>query len=450
MISVIARRVYIFIIGITLLGYAFFGRSFAYMGIGSFHVDVFIVAAAALVLFLNPGWARLFRLPHVWLLASFMIWGFVRTVPYISVYGLDALRDAVIWAYAIIAIATGYVIIRDNLYCVICRWYIKWFRRFVLWSPIALGLYWLVGTDLPHLPWGPKGGVLFLNPKGGDRAVHLAGVLAFVLLVSPYLRKSKGLHFKDWIFWGAWLLAFIMVSISVRAAFVTVTIAVVILAFHVNPIRWGKVASLLLISLLLFALTGVELDVGHSRKVSFDQLLINMKSIFTNVEEFSGENTKRWRIEWWGTIISYTVYGEYFWTGKGYGINLADADGFQVTKDDSLRSPHNGHLTVLARSGVPGFFLWVSFQIVLATSLWVAYWRNRNKGYHLEAGILLWVFVYYIAAIVNATFDVYLEGPQGGIWFWNIIGLGLGILLGRIEKGNNICECVNVARNVQA
>ena len=30
-------------------------------------------------------------------------------------------------------------------------------------------------------------------------------------------------------------------------------------------------------------------------------------------------------------IIDYTVFGDYFWTGKGFGISLADDDGFQGT-----------------------------------------------------------------------------------------------------------------------
>jgi hypothetical protein len=37
-----------------------------------------------------------------------------------------------------------------------------------------------------------------------------------------------------------------------------------------------------------------------------------------------------------------------------------------------------------------------------------------------------WLFVYWIAAMVNLSFDPYLEGPHGGIWFWALFGLGLG------------------------
>jgi hypothetical protein len=27
--------------------------------------------------------------------------------------------------------------------------------------------------------------------------------------------------------------------------------------------------------------------------------------------------------------------------------------------------------------------------------------------------------------MVNASFDPYLQGPQGGVWYWVIIGAGL-------------------------
>jgi len=27
----------------------------------------------------------------------------------------------------------------------------------------------------------------------------------------------------------------------------------------------------------------------------------------------------------------------------------------------------------------------------------------------------------------NAFFDVYLEGPQGAIWFWTVFGTGLAV-----------------------
>jgi hypothetical protein len=45
-------------------------------------------------------------------------------------------------------------------------------------------------------------------------------------------------------------------------------------------------------------------------------------------------------------------------------------------------------------------------------------------------GILM---VWWLAAMANTSFDPYLEGPQGGIWFWCVFGLGLVVI--RLARG---------------
>jgi hypothetical protein len=42
--------------------------------------------------------------------------------------------------------------------------------------------------------------------------------------------------------------------------------------------------------------------------------------------------------------------------------------------------------------------------------------------------VFAFIGTFGVALLVNASFDVYLEGPMGGIWFWCIYGLGLGSL----------------------
>ena len=36
--------------------------------------------------------------------------------------------------------------------------------------------------------------------------------------------------------------------------------------------------------------------------------------------------------------------------------------------------------------------------------------------------------MYWVTMMVDTSFDPYLEGPQGGIWFWSILGLGLVVM----------------------
>jgi O-antigen ligase len=166
----------------------------------------------------------------------------------------------------------------------------------------------------------------------------------------------------------------------------------------------------------------------EGRPATIDQIIENITSIFSSVEDEGLEGTKAFRLRWWSAIVGYTVFGDHFWTGKGFGINLADADGFQANEDRSLRAPHNSHITALARMGVPGLALWAAVQLAFGFGLLRASLRSRARGDTLVAATGAWVLVYWLAMMINTSFDPYLEGPQGGIWFWSLIGLGMVIM----------------------
>jgi hypothetical protein len=113
--------------------------------------------------------------------------------------------------------------------------------------------------------------------------------------------------------------------------------------------------------------------------------------------------------------------------GKGYGINLANSDGFQVgTRDEPLRSPHSSHLAFLARSGVPGFLLWLALQLTWAFLMLKSYLQARRLEAGIWVGLFAWLLSYWLAFMVAAGFDVFLEGPMAGIPFWTLFGVGWG------------------------
>ena len=70
---------------------------------------------------------------------------------------------------------------------------------------------------------------------------------------------------------------------------------------------------------------------------------------------------------WWRQIfgILFALNGADGWMGKGYGINLADRDGFQVgTREAAVAEPCAGiTLDIPGQcSGVRGFVLWISLS----------------------------------------------------------------------------------------
>ena len=66
---------------------------------------------------------------------------------------------------------------------------------------------------------------------------------------------------------------------------------------------------------------------------------------------------------------------------------------------------------------------------MLARSFIVA----RLRGDERWSGLFLFVGCYVTAILINASFDVTLEGPMQ-IWFWCLFGLGIGsVMIYRVQ-----------------
>lgn len=406
-------------LGVILIGYAFLGRGFAYVGVAPVYVGEVVLAVGLLAILRTLPRARFGRL-HVLLLA-YMAWGLVRTVPYVGVYGVDALRDAVMWAYGFFALAVSLTVEAEH-FPRLTAVYRRLIPMFLLWVPVAAGLTIVFGDALPHLPGSP---VALIDVKAGDLGVQLAGVGAFLLL-GLYGRTSM---FAELWTSAAWLVGAGLVASLNRGAMAAVAAAGTTILFVRRSSRWFRVALVGLLMLGAVALVNPEIETPGSRAISFDQVVANATSIFGDQpQDRSNEATKEWRLQWWGAISDYTFGGRYFWTGKGFGVNLANDDGFQVAADESLRAPHSIDFDLLARTGVPGLFLWLTLNAAFGIAVLRAAFRAHRAGRMFWVQVLGWVFVYWLAAFINGSFDVYLEGPQGGIWFWAVMGLGLAAM----------------------
>ena len=128
-----------------------------------------------------------------------------------------------------------------------------------------------------------------------------------------------------------------------------------------------------------------------------------------------------------------TIFGEHFWTGRGFGLNLAYADGFAGNDPRDLRpktrSPHNAHMTMLSRAGVVGLVLWILLSALWMLLVLKAMLHARRHGHTEWANLFLFVASYVLAISIDSTFDVALEGPMLGIWFWCLFGFGLGAVM---------------------
>jgi hypothetical protein len=152
----------------------------------------------------------------------------------------------------------------------------------------------------------------------------------------------------------------------------------------------------------------------QGRSVGFEQIKNNFSSIVGGTTDATSENNVVWRLVWWAKIIDYSFSSPKFFIGKGLGMNLATDDDI-ITLDDSLRSPHNFHLNIMSRFGVLLFMIWTYFLIQLLKPLF----KKQLQGKRLLIGCIL------LAFLLNASFDVFLEGPMGAFPFWTWMGLYL-------------------------
>jgi len=204
---------------------------------------------------------------------------------------------------------------------------------------------------------------------------------------------------------------------------------IVVSLMRFQRIGWKTIAVGIMVIVVVLGIveTNLVTITIRDRQFSRDQLTAMVTSIFGNSEHAELEGTKEWRLGWWENIVQYTVFGPYFWTGKGFGVNLAVEDGppGMTAEQTSLRSPHNGGMTVLARMGVPGAILWIVLNFSFAFRILSAFRRSTRDRLRFWTGVNLWAFCMWLAAMINLSFDVYVEGPVGGMWFWAAIGFGV-------------------------
>jgi hypothetical protein len=417
---------YLVLLGGVLAGYALMGKGFAYLGVPPIYVGE-VAFLAGIAVFLRSGCliASLTTLPSL-LLAAMMIWVLLRTLPFVNEYGLEALRDSVLIIYGGFAFIVVALLLEDSRRLnAIIRYYAAFLGVFVPVIPFLFAFSRYMQDSIPHVPGTTVQLVLI---GSGEVPVHLAGAVVFVL---AGFRRATPL----WI--GLIVVALLMVSANTRGGTLAFVVPVAVAALMLGKVR--ELATVLVAGLLILAaaysiestFTGDrEEGTTVERQLSTRQIVANVESILGHSDR-TLESSKTWRLQWWDTILKDTVFGAHFWTGRGFGLNLADADGFASDRKagERLRSPHNVHMTILARAGVPGLALWIVFLTSWLGMIANAVLTARRRRHGEWSGLFLFIGCYAMSCVINATFDVALEGPVQGIWFWCLIGFGIGSVM---------------------
>ena len=345
------------------------------------------------------------------LILFFIVISFVYILRGFTKYDiLDLIRDSFIFQYG------WFVFI---LFLFKEKLEIIWQTLFFIykWLPFVALLNFILQYFVPFFETvAPFGGIPILLYKNGDMGVQL--LISTLLLL--YIFENKTLKWRVLLSLVIALDFLILASYS-RSGIVAFLASMLCFIYFNKDIQLQSRVRLLIkyLPIILLVVTPIYINIKvtenfQGRAVGLEQIKNNFSSIVGGTTDATSENNVVWRLVWWAKIIDYSLSSPNFFIGKGLGMNLATDDDI-ITLDDSLRSPHNFHLNIMSRFGVLIFMIWMYFLIQLLKPLF----KKQLQGKRLLIGCIL------LAFLLNASFDVFLEGPMGAFPFWTWLGLYL-------------------------
>jgi hypothetical protein len=285
------------------------------------------------------------------------------------------------------------------------------------WFPFVALLNFILQYFVPFFETvAPFGSIPILLYKNGDMGVQL--LISTLLLL--YTFENKTLKWRVLLSLVIALDFLILASYS-RSGIVAFLASMLCFIYFNKDIQLQSRVRLLIkyLPIILLIVTPIYINIKvadnfQGRSVGFEQIKNNFSSIVGGTTDATSEDNVVWRLVWWAKILDYSFTSPNFFIGKGLGISLATDDDI-ITLDDSLRSPHNFHLNIMSRFGVLIFMIWTYFLIQLLRPLF----KKQLQGKRLLIGCIM------LAFLLNASFDVFLEGPMGAFPFWTWLGLYL-------------------------
>ena len=323
---------------------------------------------------------------------------------------IDLIRDSFIFQY-------GWFVFILFLFKYKLEQIWKTFFFIYKWFPFVALLNFILQYFVPFFETvTPFGGIPILLYKNGDMGVQL--LISTLLFL--YSLENKTIKWRVLLSLVIALDFLILASYS-RSGIVAFLASMLCFIYFNKDIQLQSRVRLLIkyLPVILLIVTPIYINIKvaenfQGRAVGFEQIKNNFSSIVGGTTDATSENNVVWRLVWWAKIIDYSFSSPNFLIGKGLGMNLATDDDI-ITLDDSLRSPHNFHLNIMARFGVLLFMIWMYFLIQLLKPLF----KKQLQGKRLLIGCIL------LAFLLNASFDVFLEGPMGAFPFWTWMGLYL-------------------------
>ena len=399
------RKLYLNFFVIVYALYAYFNKGVAY----SYLAEVLLLGGLALILLSLKEYQIIWNRPTKFI-ALFLG---INTVAFLLALGkypfVEIIQDSFIFYYSLFVFiifffASEFDALKSKLFTIYKYYPPIVFVNFLLVSYVPFFQEFRLFGDIPLMLY-----------KYGDMGVHL--LICTLLLIGGWVKIPK-----KWALIYVFLISFLFLVIASynRAGMLAFLIGLVtfLIVYRKRFSRevigsYFKVIPILLI-LVLGVYANAHVDENfQGRTLGISQLSQNISSIVSGADEGTSlADNKVWRLAWWYKILTDAVQPRNAIVGQGLGINLASISDVRVD-NDNLRSPHNFHLNILARFGFIVFGVWLVF-------IWM-HLKKINADPKNEFEVLILISI--LAFLINASFDVYLEGPMGAFPFWTWLGI---------------------------
>jgi exopolysaccharide biosynthesis polyprenyl glycosylphosphotransferase len=436
------------ILSALLLMTAMFGRPFSKVGVGGVlyvtEVAILLVAVLAIArVGVRSALHRVREAVPVTLLALLWIAGAVAALRGLAQHDFrDVIQDIGLVEYSIFLPLVAVVVdTRERLYALV--------RVLLVAGIAAMVVFAVIENAAPGSALGTEH-----NPTA---AVGIYLALAMLIVAA---RFSHGLAVNPLLLVTAAAAAVLMSVTVTRGVMVAALVALAVLvAFGARGHR-VRAASIALVLALLVVFGSDPYQAAKSR---VERALSPPPAVDTSTppgvdtstptvtaairESFdptspSGMNANvRWRIAYWKFVIEQSAERPLLGTGFGHAANfrwsniLYDARVGDAADPNDVTPPHNSFLNVLFRTGLLGLLPLVS---LVGVAIWRTL-RSLRRPLSVERRALLVGFVSLFAfVLVIANFNVALEGPYMGMFFWTILAVLLLAPRGATREANGV------------
>ena len=427
LLALISRSSLYFLIG----GLLAFGKDFAYLGIDTPFTTIYIseIFIAFNILTIVADLLRGRFDPKLKSLAWFLpliIYGGVLAAFGFFEHGFLAIRQYAMIYYCIIAII------------VYMRFHLKDINNLLLFMLICSLVHVVLRVfDLLYDN--------FFLPNIGPLAISANATALIIIYYLIYNMQTS----KKWYF--SLLLAppYLHLSLYPKSSLFLAYISIALIYFvcsalrrHRAAIAWGKLGSVILITILAIAISyysvTLAVDKGHINAQLFSEMITILNPKFVQEDEslkadepaaidieairmesaiVQQRKNSHWRIVVWTKALDELSKQPLL--GKGFGSYFT-APYLKDLKYDYSKNidPHNSYLHLLMRTGLIGFVLFLLPHFLLLSRVLTVLRHGSASQWHMLKPWLL--ILTGLSAI--AFFNVVLENPFGAIPYWFTIG----------------------------